>query len=79
MVLSQAERQAKLQTLAEIEGFSAVMDLLEAASLDSVSPGICAKNDCDYTAEVEPDADRGWCEECRANSVRSALVLAELI
>lgn len=79
MALSHPERQAKLKTLAEIEGFSAVIDFLEAASLDSVSPGICTKEGCDYTAEVEPDQDRGWCEECRANSVRSALVLAELI
>lgn len=73
MALSHVERRAKLKVLAEAEGFDTVMDLLEAASLDSVSPGICTREDCDYTAEVEPDQDRGWCEECRANSVRSAL------
>lgn len=79
MALSHAGRQTKLKVLAEAEGFATVTDLLEAASLDSVSPGICAREGCDYTAEVEPDQDRGWCEECRANSVHGALVLAELI
>lgn len=79
MALSQAQRRAKLRTLAEAEGFATVTDLLEAASLDSVSPGICAREGCDYTAEVEPDQDRGWCEECRANSVHGAPVLAGLI
>ena len=79
MDLSRDERQAKLRTLAEIEGFATVTDLVEAASLDSVSPGICTAEDCDYTAEVEPDQDRGWCEECREGTVRSALVLVELV
>jgi len=49
---------------------------------DSVSPAICCNpenTDCDYTAEMEPDQDRGWCEECNANTVVSALVLAGLI
>ena len=79
MVLSQAERRAKLETLAGIEGFAEVPDLLEAASYDSVSPGVCASRDCDYTCEIEPDADRDWCEECREGTVHSALVLAGLV
>jgi hypothetical protein len=52
---------------------------LEACVHDSVSPGICTRDGCDYTCEVEPDQAEGWCEERRAPSVRSALVLAELI
>jgi hypothetical protein len=31
---------------------------------------------CDYTADMEPDQDRGWCEACDTNTVASALVLA---
>jgi hypothetical protein len=34
---------------------------------------------CDYTAEMEPDQDRGWCEVCNTNSMKSALVLAGII
>jgi hypothetical protein len=41
-VLSQAERRAKLNTLAENEGFASVTELLEACVHDSVNPGICA-------------------------------------
>jgi hypothetical protein len=34
---------------------------------------------CSYTCEMEPDQDRGWCEECRSNAVKSALILAGVI
>ena len=71
--------QPKLEQLAEVEGFASVEELLEAASYDSVSPGICTRDGCDYTAEVEPDQTQGWCEECKAPSVQAALILAELI
>lgn len=79
MVLSKEARLKKLRTLAEIEGYDAVEDMIEAAVCDSVSPAICVNDDCDYTVEMEPDQDRGWCDECRTNSVAAALVLAELI
>lgn len=79
MQLSEPERRAKLAQLAEIEGFSSPNELIEATVHDSVSPGICSQPGCDYSCEVEPDQDRGWCEECRAQTVQSALILAELI
>ena len=56
--------------LAESEGFASVEELLEACVHDSVNPGICTREDCDYTCEVEPDQDRGWCEECKAPTVK---------
>jgi len=34
---------------------------------------------CSYTCEMEPDQDRGWCEECRSNTMKSALILAGVI
>ena len=35
--------------------------------------------DCDFTCEMEPDQDAGFCEECRTKSMQSALILAGLI
>ena len=51
--------------------------LMERAIMDGVSPGICTV--CGYTTEVEPDQDRGWCEVCKKNTVRSLLVLEGVI
>jgi hypothetical protein len=52
---------------------------MEAAALDSVSPAICMTEGCDYTCEMEPDQDRGWCEECQKQSMKSALVIMGVI
>jgi hypothetical protein len=71
-------KAAKLMKLSEIEGFESLDDLLQAAATDSVCPAICMTEGCDYTAEMEPDQDRGFCEECGGNTVVSALVLAGL-
>jgi hypothetical protein len=77
---SAAERQrVKLGQLVELEGYASPDELLEAAALDSVSPAICTNENCDYTAEMEPDQERGYCEVCGTNTVASALVLAGLI
>jgi len=65
--------QAALLELAEVEGYDDTFDLLEASITDSVCPAICVE--CGYTCEMEPDQDRGWCEECQKNTVKSALVL----
>jgi hypothetical protein len=51
----------------------------QAILSDSVSPAICMNEDCDFTCEMEPDQDAGYCEECRTNSMHSALILAGLI
>lgn len=69
-------REDKLRTLAGILGTDRT-SLIE--TYDSVVPGICMNDGCDYTAEYEPDQDGGWCEECQMRSVASALVLAGLI
>ena len=62
MHLSQTERDAKLNILRDAEGRDTLEAMLEAATLDSVSPAICVN--CDHTTEMEPDQDRGWCERC---------------
>ena len=77
IVLSQKAK--KLLKLCEVEGFDKVADLIEAAACDSVCPAICVTEGCDYTAEMEPDQDAGWCEACGTNSVKSALILAGLV
>jgi hypothetical protein len=78
MVLSDEARHTKLARLAELEGID-VDELLAAATFDSISPAICVNESCDYTSEMEPDQDAGWCEVCSTNSVQSALILAGLI
>lgn len=75
-------RGAKLKKLCEIEGFDDENALLAAVIRDSVCPAICCnpdKPDCDYTAKMEPDQDRGWCEECQTGTMVSALVLGGVI
>lgn len=69
----------KLEELAEIEGFDSDMELLNEYAYESVMPGICVNEGCDYTTNVEPDQSAGWCEECRTGTVQSALILAGLI
>ena len=69
----------KLAQLIESEGYSSLDDMLAVVASDSVAPGICIRQGCSYTCEVEPDQDAGWCEACSRQSVRSALVLAGII
>jgi len=69
----------KLQKLMEIEGYTNIIDLLAASITDSVCPAICMNEGCSYTCEMEPDQDRGWCDECQTNSMKAALVLAGVI
>jgi hypothetical protein len=79
MALSKFEREAKLQRLAELEGFETVDEMFDAAVSDSVCPGICINPGCDYTADIEPDQRKGYCENCGTQTVQSCLVLAGLI
>ncbi len=71
--------QLKLKRLVETEGYSSITSLLEACVGDSVSPAICTRPECDYSEEMEPDQDHGWCPECNANTMKSALVLAGMV
>jgi hypothetical protein len=69
--MSPEMRCAKLSKLVELEGFEDVNELFAAAIADSVCPAICCNPDnpdCDYTTEMEPDQDRGWCEALKGQS-----------
>jgi hypothetical protein len=70
---------SKLNDLVEQWGFEDEMEMLERAVLDSCVPAICMNPDCDYTTEMEPDQDRGWCEACGTNTVKSCLILAGIM
>jgi hypothetical protein len=68
----------KLELLVEAEGYASVDDSRNAAA-PTCSLGICTNVACFNAREMEPDQERGWCEECGTNSMKSALVLAGLI
>jgi hypothetical protein len=69
---------SKLEALAS-EWCLSVVEFVEEYGLADVVPGICMNDDCDFTAEVEPDQRQGWCEDCGTTTVRSGIVLAGLI
>jgi len=77
--MDDALRRAKLAKLIEIEGYESLEQLLEAVIGDTVSPAICMNADCTYTCEMEPDQERGYCDECRTNTMVAAPVLAGII
>ncbi len=54
-------------------------EVLEACITDGTCWAICMNLTCDYTTEMEPDQERGWCEGCNANTVVSAAILAGVI
>lgn len=69
---------SKLDCLASTCGMS-VSELVEEYALEGVVPGICMREHCDYTADIEPDEREGWCEECGMRTVRSVIILAGLL
>ena len=79
MRFSTAKRRAKLVTLMEIEGYDGIEDLAQAILSDSVSPAICMKEGLRLHLRERAGPGRGYCEECRTNSMQSALTLADLI
>ena len=58
-------------------GYDDVMDMLEDFILDSVVPGVCTE--CHAIGDVEPDQDRGHCEMCGKNTVKSIHMLMGII
>jgi hypothetical protein len=72
-------RENKLAKLIEIEGYDTVEQRMEAVFSDAVSPAICMNEGCDFTCEMEPDQDAGYCEECHTNTMAAAPILAGLI
>lgn len=71
--------QDKLKKLIEIEGFKDELGFMEEWIADSICPAICMNPGCSYTEEMEPDQDRGWCPECKTNTLKSGLMLGGII
>ena len=69
-------QETKLERLMHDWGYEDLMIFLEDIAFDSIAPGICLNPGCDYSTDVEPDQDRGYCEICETQSVKSALRLA---
>lgn len=69
----------KIETLAQDWGYVDPEDLAEDYIFDGVCPAICMNADCDYSTEMEPDQDHGWCECCGTNTLSSALILMGVI
>ena len=73
----------KFKVLMEDEGFNDPIEFLEEECMGfgyrAGVPAICTNLGCNYCCDMEPDQDRGWCEECGTNSVKSALILYGII
>lgn len=69
----------KIRILTEIEGYDDPIELCEEVFNDGCCPGICMNEDCESTYSYEPDQDRGWCEECQTNTVKSLMILLGVI
>jgi hypothetical protein len=74
-----ADKAEKLQQLVDDFGYDSDLELFQAATFDSVCPGICMNEDCDYSTEVEPDCSDGYCEICDSQTVKSGLILGDMI
>lgn len=69
----------KLKILAEMEGYNSIKEMLSEGCYGSSVPAICMNKGCNATYLMEPDMEDGFCEECRTNTVSSALIIAGLI
>lgn len=69
----------KTDTLARDWGYPDPLDLIEDYIFDGVMPGICRNDDCDYSTEVEPDADAAYCEACDSHTVQSMSIMMGII
>jgi len=69
----------KAKTLAKEYGFDNTTDFALDVGFESIVPGICMNPGCDASYEYEPDQDRGWCSECETNSVKSILILTDIL
>ena len=71
--------EQKLQTLCEIEGFEKPEHLINEFFNSGTVPGICMNPGCDASYLYEPDQERGWCDECETNTVKSCLILYGIV
>jgi hypothetical protein len=66
-----------LNIVAKEWGFDDDLAMIEEYFHDSLCPGVC--KECGFSTEVEPDQERGWCDDCGKTSVVSIMVIADII
>ena len=66
-----------LNDVAKDWGYDDDLAMLEDFITDSLVPGVCKV--CKFSTEVEPDQERGWCDDCGTTTVVSIMVLADII
>lgn len=69
----------KAQELTAIEGYDCPEEMMEEYFMDSVCPGICTNEDCEYTTTVEHDCSEGYCYFCGTQTVCSIFDLMGII
>ena len=69
----------KAQELARSEGYDTAEEMALEYMNDSTIPAICKNMHCHATFYMEPDQDKGWCEECEDNTVESLYILIGLL
>ena len=69
----------KLHRLTMDWGYNDPSDMVEDYMCEGVNPAICINKECNYSTEMEPDQDHGWCESCGTNTMESASVLMGVI
>jgi len=76
--ISELTRKALIKTICDNQGIDDPTDIAASALNDGDCPGICTtcSEICD---NIEPDQDKGWCDECKTNTVISLLILMEII
>lgn len=67
----------KALELAQDKGYLCPQELARDYAFESVVPAICMT--CDYSTDYEPDQNAGHCECCNTKTVKSILVLLNLI
>ena len=60
---------SKLRTLTEDWGYESTLDLMTDYMHEGLYPAISMNKGCNNSTDMEPDQDRGWCENCSTNSL----------
>ena len=72
-----SKRIYNLADLAEDYGYEDVGLMMEEYLDKGICPAICIE--CGWTTDYEPDQDKGYCEQCGRNTVKSMFILAGVI
>ena len=69
----------KSEQLAKDYGYKDAWECIQDTHNDGAIPGICRNKGCNYSTDVEPDQECGFCEDCGTQTVASIMILEGLI